>query len=204
MGRGEILQEISRRIMGCKRCRLWMSRSNAVPGFGNPDAHILLVGEAPGRSEDREGKPFVGAAGQLLDRLLAYAGIRRSEVYITNVVKCRPPNNRDPLPDEVEACACYFDEQVRTINPKLLVCLGRHSTNMILLKGGNSVVGRRGVSISTVRGQALRVIYQGLDLMVFPTYHPAAGLYSLKFKNTLVEDFKRLGALVKELDLSSS
>ncbi|MEM0317712.1 MAG: type-4 uracil-DNA glycosylase [Candidatus Nezhaarchaeales archaeon] len=194
--RARVLEEIAKEVANCRKCRLWASRTNPVPGQGNIYAEVMFVGEAPGYNEDLEGRPFVGAAGKFLDKLLEVAGLRRSEVFITNILKCRPPGNRDPLPDEVEACTPYLDRQVAAIKPKLIVCLGRHSASYVLVKGG---VKRHRGGISTVRGQVFKVRFEGLSLLAIPTYHPAAGLYNPKLKDTLISDFILIGKVVKDI-----
>ena len=198
--KSKALEEIVREVAECKKCRLWSTRTKPVPGHGNPNTDVMFVGEAPGYNEDLEGKPFVGAAGKFLDQLLGLAGLSRGEVYITNVLKCRPPNNRDPLPDEVEVCSPYLDRQIMIIRPKLIVCLGRHSASYILVKSGVRIRSRQGgISISAVRGQVFHVNYQGLSITVIPTYHPAAGLYNPKLKKTLMEDFIVIGKVLKSI-----
>lgn len=202
--KGKALEEIAREIAECKKCRLWSTRTKPVPGHGDPNTDVMFVGEAPGYNEDLEGKPFVGAAGRFLDQLLSLAGLKRGEVYITNVLKCRPPNNRDPLPDEVEACSPYLDRQIMIIRPKLIVCLGRYSASYILMKAGVKIRSKQsGISISAVRGQVFHVKYQGLNVTVIPTYHPAAGLYNPKLKNTLMEDFIVIGRILKNIKSGS-
>jgi len=192
------LAEVAEEVASCKKCRLWSSRTNPVPGHGNQDADVMFIGEAPGYNEDVEGKPFVGAAGKFLDQLLGLAGLKRSEVFITNVLKCRPPGNRDPLPDEVEACGPYLDRQILIIRPKLVICLGRHSASYVLSRGGVRVRSRTwGTSISAVRGQVFRARFEGLAFLVMPTYHPAAGLYNPKLKSALMEDFASIARILK-------
>jgi len=196
--KAKALAEVAEEVAKCSRCRLWSSRTNPVPGHGNQDAEVMFVGEAPGYNEDVEGKPFVGAAGKFLDQLLSVAGLRRSEVFITNVLKCRPPGNRDPLPDEVEACSPYLDKQISIIRPKLVVCLGRHSASYVLSRGGVRVRSRAGgTSISVVRGQVFRVRFDGFEFLVVPTYHPAAGLYNPKLRDKLMEDFLSIGRVLR-------
>lgn len=151
-------------------------------GVGREDADIVFVGEAPGFYEDKEGEPFVGAAGQLLTRLLASAGLKREDVYITNVLKCRPPGNRDPLPEEIEACRPLLDKQLTIIKPTILVTLGSFAARTILGKT---------VSMSKVHGQ----IIETDQYMVFPTYHPAAALYQRSTMAVLEEDFQKLKEL---------
>jgi len=158
------LEEAARDASTCVRCRLSQGRTQVVYGVGDPDADLMFIGEAPGFHEDKQGVPFVGAAGQLLNRLLADSGIERDEVYINNVILCRPPGNRDPLPDELEACRPWLDERIAIIDPAVIVSLGNWATRYIL--GSN-------VSISRVRGQ--RFPWNGR--IVIPTFHPAAVLH---------------------------
>ncbi|MFQ6095626.1 MAG: uracil-DNA glycosylase family protein, partial [Candidatus Bathyarchaeia archaeon] len=132
---------IEEEVRSCRRCGLWKNRKRAVPGEGSLDASIVFIGEAPGYWEDVKGRPFVGAAGKLLDEMLSKAGFSRSEVYITNILKCRPPRNRDPLPDEIERCTPYLDRQLQIIKPRLIVTLGRHSAKHILSKLGYKISG---------------------------------------------------------------
>jgi DNA polymerase len=158
------LQEAARDASTCTRCRLAQGRTQVVYGVGNPDADLMFIGEAPGFHEDRQGEPFVGAAGQLLNRLLSEIGVPREDVYINNVILCRPPGNRDPLPDELEACKPWLDERIALIDPVVIVTLGNWATRYIL---GSQV------SISRVRGQ--RFPWNGRT--VIPTFHPAAVLH---------------------------
>lgn len=182
------LEKVREEVLSCKKCKLWQTRTNSVPGEGNPKAEIMFIGEAPGENEDKEGKPFVGAAGKLLTQLIKdVLGLSREDVYITNVVKCRPPNNRDPEEEEILACSPYLDRQIDLIMPKIIVTLGRHSTKYILNKiGGNFS------SITKVRGKAYSWKYKDKDIIVFPTYHPAAALYNPNLRRTLEEDFKKI------------
>jgi uracil-DNA glycosylase family 4 len=158
------LQDLAREASTCTRCRLSQGRTQVVFGVGNPGAGVMFIGEGPGYYEDKQGEPFVGAAGQLLTRLLGEIGLRREDVYITNVVRCRPPGNRDPLPDEIEACKPFLDGTVQSIGPRVIVTLGNFATRVIL---------DRQVSISRVRGQ--RFVVDGRT--VVPTFHPAAILH---------------------------
>jgi len=185
MSRDEEYRALVEEILHCRRCGLWETRTNAVPGEGPIDAKVMLIGEAPGRHEDAQGRPFVGAAGKLLTELLEMIGLRRSNVYITNLLKCRPPGNRDPLPDEVEACSPYLDRQVELIRPRVIVTLGRHSTKYVLERGGLRVRG-----ISQVRGRVFSLELNGLVVRVVPTYHPAAALYNPKVRGILERDFE--------------
>jgi len=181
------LKIIEEEIKQCRKCRLWETRINAVPGEGPENAEVMFIGEAPGANEDRQGRPFVGAAGQLLTELLQKAGLSRDEVYITNVVKCRPPGNRDPRPDEIAACSPYLDAQIRVIKPKIIVTLGRHSTKYLLGKGGINVSG-----ITRVRGKTFKIEIGGIPVTVVPTYHPAAALYNPRLRTVLEKDFIEL------------
>jgi DNA polymerase len=147
----------------CTRCRLAETRTHVVFGVGAPDADLMFVGEAPGYHEDQQGEPFVGAAGKLLDRLLGEIGIERTEVYIANVLKCRPPGNRDPQPDEIDACRDYLREQLQLIDPKVVVTLGNFATKLLL---------KRNVGITRLRGQ----VYPWWRRSLVPTFHPAAAL----------------------------
>lgn len=181
------LRLIEGKIKQCRKCRLWGTRTNAVPGEGPENAEIMFIGEAPGANEDRQGRPFVGAAGQLLTELLRKAGLSRDEVYITNVVKCRPPGNRDPRPDEIAACSPYLDAQIKIIKPRIIVTLGRHSTKYLLRKGGVNISG-----ITRVRGKTFKIEIEGIPVTVVPTYHPAAALYNPRLKTILEKDFIEL------------
>lgn len=186
------LEKLNNEIKTCTKCRLHQFRKNAVPGEGNPHAEIMFIGEAPGYNEDVQGRPFVGAAGKFLTELIENVlGVPRSSVYITNVVKCRPPENRDPYPDEIEICTPYLDRQIVIIKPKIIVTLGRHSTGYILSKAGIKVK-----NITTVRGHVFNVTILGVSLNVMPTLHPAAALYNPQLKSYLEEDFKKLREII--------
>ncbi|BDC18974.1 uracil-DNA glycosylase [Acidianus sp. HS-5] len=182
-----ILEEIAKQVKECTKCKLYLTRKNAVPGEGNPNAEIMLIGEAPGANEDEEGRPFVGAAGKLLTELLSSIGLSRKDVFITNLVKCRPPSNRDPEEDEILACSPYLDEQIKAIKPKIIITLGKHSTTYILGKIGIKVK-----SISSVRSKFFTWNYEGTTISVFPTYHPAAALYNPSLRDELFSDFKKI------------
>lgn len=182
------LQELREFLHDCQRCPLArLGRTQVVFGTGNPQASIMFVGEGPGFHEDRQGEPFVGAAGKLLNELLQSAGLARSQVYIANVVKCRPPNNRDPEPEEVETCKPFLLQQIALINPKLVCTLGRWATETLL--------GRK-VSITRIRGQAIR----SESLTIFPLLHPAAALHQGSLLEPLREDFRKLKAYLDQLD----
>jgi uracil-DNA glycosylase family 4 len=179
------LAQIGWEVSACTDCPLSRNRNQAVPGEGPENAEIMLIGEAPGFNEDKQGRPFVGAAGQFLERLLALANLRREEVYITNTVKCRPLNNRDPLPAEMTACRKYLDRQIEVISPKVVVTLGRHSMTSFLPTE----------TIGKVHGRPRNV--NGTTL--FPMYHPAAALHQPRFREIIEEDIKKLPALLKEI-----
>jgi len=181
------MDELVEEIRICRRCGLWKRAKNPVPGEGNLDASLMIIGEAPGYSEDVEGRPFVGAAGKLLDRLLSGIDLNRREVYIGNIVKHRPPLNRDPKPDEIEACTPYLDRQIEIIKPKIIVPLGRHSAMSILSKMNIEV--RR---ISEVRGKIYVDRRPDFPIRIMPTFHPAIALYNPRYRSTLEEDFTRI------------
>ena len=172
------LQEIRNEVSTCQRCPLAKGRLNAVPGEGPAQVEIMFIGEAPGFHENKQGKPFVGQAGQFLEELLKAAGLDRSQVYITNVVKCRPPNNRDPLPEELAACQTYLDEQINLLQPTVIVTLGRISMAKFVDAG----------RISAIHGKTHKVNGQKVVTM----YHPAAALHQPALRQTLLEDFARL------------
>ena len=188
------MERIAVEVHACQRCELWRRRRNAVPGEGNLEAVVMFIGEAPGYWEDVKGRPFVGAAGKLLDELLLKAGLYRAEVYVTNVLKCRPPENRDPRPSEIQACTPFLERQIILIKPKLIVALGRHSTSYILQKMGFETGGITGVHGKVYDGELF-----GFKVHVVPTFHPAAALYNPKYKGALEEDFQ---IVKRELQLS--
>jgi uracil-DNA glycosylase family 4 len=174
-------------VVGCVRCPLSEGRTQVVVGNGDPDADLMFVGEAPGYHEDRLGLPFVGQAGKVLDRLLSTIGLRRSDVFVANVLKCRPPGNRDPLPSEVEACEGYLFRQMGLIRPAVVCTLGNFATR--LLSG-------RPDPISRVRGRERALQVGDLSLILYPLYHPAAALYTPAMMATLETDFARIPALI--------
>ena len=188
MSKQDLLNTIYTEVAACRKCSLWKNRKNTVAGDGSINATVLFIGEAPGYWEDMKGRPFVGAAGKFLDEMLLRAELSRSEVYISNLLKCRPPENRDPLPIEVETCTPFLNKQIQIIEPKLIVTLGRHSTSYILSKAGFKEVG----SITKLRGKIYEVNILGLRFYVMPTYHPAAALYNAKYRSDLENDFQLL------------
>lgn len=179
------LQELHHTILECTRCDLHRYRTRAVPGEGPEDAEILFIGEGPGFHEDQQGRPFVGPSGNLLEELLASIGMTRQEVFIANVIKCRPPDNRDPNPSEIEACAGYLERQIELIDPRLIVTLGRYSMEMFFPQG----------KISRIHGRARR---DGTRLCL-PLYHPAYALRNPRAKRDLQEDMARIPKLLAKL-----
>ncbi len=174
-------------VVACRKCELWKTRKNAVPGEGSPESQIMFIGEAPGRWEDVKGRPFVGAAGVFLDALLSSADLSREKVFIGNILKCRPPKNRKPLPKEIEKCTPYLDRQIQIINPQLIVTLGNYSTNYIFSKVKLSFNG-----ITRAHGKLRQATLLGKERTIFPTFHPAAALYQEKYKELLQQDFQKL------------
>jgi len=174
-------------VAGCTRCALARGRTQVVFGSGSPAADLMFVGEAPGFHEDKQGVPFVGAAGQLLSKLLEGIGLSRDEVYIANVLKCRPPGNRDPLPEEIEACEPHLWKQIELIRPKLICTLGNFATK--LLSG-------KPAGITQVHGREQRVTLGGNDVTLYPIFHPAAALYTPRMLQVLEEDFARIPGLL--------
>jgi len=193
LNKKELLESVKKEVLSCKKCGLWKNKRNYVFGEGDPNSRIMFIGEAPGYNEDVQGRPFVGAAGKLLTFLIQNVlGVPREKVYITNVLKCRPPNNRDPMVDEVKACTPYLDRQIRIIKPRLIVTLGRHSAKYVLGKLGLKVSG-----ITRVRGKVFEGEILGLKVKVLPTYHPAAALYNPGLKATLTSDFEKIKDVLK-------
>lgn len=187
--RSESFETLRKEAEACTRCQLHESRDKVVFGSGNPDADLMFVGEAPGAEEDRTGLPFVGRSGRLLDQLLAEIGITRAEVFIANVVKCRPPDNRDPARAEIAACKSYLERQVQLIEPRLVCTLGNFATK--LLSGDPA-------GITKVHGEAKRAKLGASQVMIFPLFHPAAALRSPKYAAGLREDFARIPQLISQ------
>ena len=177
----EVLVE---QIKGCTRCPLSQDRTHAVPGEGSLSADIMFIGEGPGFYEDRDGRPFVGPAGQLLEEMLGKIGLSRQDVYITNMLKCRPPQNRDPQPGEIDSCRPYLDQQIEMISPRVIVTLGRFSFSKFF----------PGESISRARGKPRR----WRDLMVYPMYHPAAALHNPGLRPAIENDFSKLPGIIEQ------
>jgi len=181
------LAEYGAQVSACTRCRLAQGRTQVVFGSGSPTADLMFVGEAPGFHEDRQGLPFVGQAGKLLEQLLAGIGLGRPDVYIANVLKCRPPGNRDPQPDEIEACESHLFRQIELIEPVVIGTLGNFATK--LLSG-------RPTGITRVHGQEQETTIAGRRVLLYPLYHPAAALYTPAMLKVLESDFARLPELL--------
>jgi len=180
------MQQVAEEVTGCTLCELSRSRNHAVPGEGNIQTRIMFVGEGPGWHEDQQGRPFVGNAGKFLNELLAKAGLQREDVFITNVVKCRPPGNRDPLPDEIEACSTYLERQMKAIDPDVVVTLGRFSMAKFF----------PGERISRIHGQAKKLGHR----LIVPMYHPAAALHQASLRGAIEDDFAKLPKLLAEAE----
>lgn len=184
----EQLSKIAKKVAACTRCPLYKETTNPVPGEGNPEAKIMFVGEGPGFWEDKKGRPFVGPAGKLLDQLIKSIGLEREEVFIGNVIKHRPPGNRDPLAEEIEACRIYLDGQIKIIDPEIIVTLGRFSMNKFF----------PGEFISRIHGQARFVDFAGKRRIAIAMYHPAAALRSAGVLEQLKEDFQNIKKFFKK------
>jgi uracil-DNA glycosylase family 4 len=178
----EALKEVAHQVSACNKCALHYSRKRSVPGEGPVDSEIMFIGEGPGFYENEQGRPFVGSAGKFLDDLLASCGLKREQVFITNVVKCRPPGNRDPLPEELAACNDFLERQIAIINPSLIVTLGRYSMGKFLVNAKISAVHGHPV---TVKGR-----------LIVPMYHPAAALHQPALKSTVEKDFTALPKMI--------
>jgi len=176
------LKKITQKVANCRRCSLYKNTTKPVPGEGDPQAEVMFIGEAPGYWEDQQGRPFVGQAGKLLNELLQLIKLPRESAFITNVIKHRPPGNRDPLPEEIEACREFLDTQIKIIDPKVIVTLGRFSLNKFL----------PGEFISKIHGQARFVEFAGRKRIVIPMYHPAAALRNEKIMRELRNDFQKI------------
>jgi DNA polymerase len=185
--RAAALREYSEHVASCTKCALAQGRTQVVFGSGSPDADLMFVGEAPGFHEDQQGVPFVGQAGKLLDKLLAGIGMTRADVFVANVLKCRPPGNRDPLPDEIAACEPHLFRQIELIEPKLVATLGNFATK--LLSGSPT-------GITRVHGHPQEVTLGTRTVTLYPIYHPAAALYTPSMLKVLEEDFARIPELV--------
>jgi len=180
------LSTLGHEIENCRACKLADGRANAVPGEGNEHAELMFIGEAPGENEDRQGRPFVGAAGKFLDELLILINLSRPDVYIANIIKCRPPGNRDPLPDEILACKPWLDRQIKIINPRIIITLGRFS--MALFVPGKPIGKCHGVPVSKN------------GILYFPMYHPAAALHQQSLREVIKADMQKLPGLLASLN----
>jgi DNA polymerase len=183
--------ELENDIKNCTRCILYRYRKNAVPGEGSRSSKVMLIGEAPGATEDEMGRPFVGAAGRLLTLTLESMGIHREEVYITNVVKCRPPQNREPRDEEIESCSIYLESQILLLKPRIIVTLGNIAGKKVF-----SLASMTWSSVMKMRGKVYRYSLLGLDVYVVPTIHPAAALYNPSMRLILLNDLKQLKELL--------
>ena len=192
----EAVRNLNRDIAICTRCRLSLTRTNAVPGEGPVPSALFFIGEAPGRNEDLTGRPFVGRAGHVLETLLATIGLQRSSVFITSIVKCRPPENRIPRKDEIAACGGYLQTQIHLTAPTLLVPMGRLASELVF-----SHFGLPNIPIGRIHGQLVYAGKSCRDLAIFPVYHPAAVTHNPPLKGTIFEDFQALGRLIEEKSL---
>jgi len=183
----KVLDCVVAEVKDCRKCLLWKTRKNAVSGEGNSKSKIMLVGEAPGRQEDLTGRPFVGAAGKFLETLLDEIGLSRNDVFICNVLKCRPPQNRQPRPDEIQTCTPYLNMQIKALKPRVVVTLGNHSTAHVFAEVSLPFKG-----ITQAHGKPQKATIAGRKVTIFPTYHPAAALYNGAYRKQLTEDFQVL------------
>jgi DNA polymerase len=195
MTKKEVLDALNKKMAQECSCSLRTQATRAVPGEGNSSAEILFIGEAPGAKEDEQGRPFVGAAGKFLNEMLASINLKREDVYITNVVKYRPPNNRDPLPEEIASCEKWLEEQIKIIQPKIIVTLGRHALGHFL----------PGKKISEAHGRVFRKTFPNFgSLVFFVLYHPAAALYNGSMREMLIKDFQKIPRVLKKVyDINS-
>lgn len=190
MNKKQSLDTLNAKMLSECACTLRKEATRAVPGEGSASAEILFIGEAPGKKEDKSGIPFVGVAGKFLNEMLASIHLKREDVYITNVVKYRPPDNRDPSPEEIEACRVWLSEQIKIIQPKIIVTLGRHALEHFI----------PGQKISTVHGQTFQKVFPDIGTqIIFAIYHPAAALYNGNMRATLLEDFKKIPQVLKKI-----
>ena len=192
MPKEEDMKRIANAVEDCRDCTLWKTRHNAVVGSGSADATILFVGEAPGYHEDQQGIPFVGKAGKILDELLASIGLQRDEAYIANILKCRPPQNRNPLKSEIEACTEHLNNQIELIQPRLIAPLGNFAASYLFEKFGLPYD-----KISKIHGKIFRINTLFGKITIVPLYHPAVATYNPETKSTLLEDFKAIKKAVE-------
>lgn len=182
----EEIDKLGEEIANCQKCPLYKSATQAVPGGPNPNTKIVFIGEAPGHWEDQKGIPFCGRSGQLLNKLLAKIDLDRKDVFICNILKHRPPNNRDPQPEEIEACTPWLKQQLLIIKPKIVITLGRFALNYFIPN----------VYISKIHGQPKKIIWQDMELLLYPLYHPAAGLRNGNVKQDLIDDFLKIPKII--------
>ncbi len=189
MNKQKEMELLTKEIQNCKKCDLHQTRKNPVVGEGSLNAKVMFVGEAPGFNEDKQGKPFVGRAGKILDELLESVNLKREEVYIANILKCRPPNNRNPTQEEIKSCAPYLNRQIEIIRPKIICCLGNFATDFIMKKFGlkDKVQG-----ISKIHGEKFNVSTLNGVIKIIPLYHPAVATYNSNMLGTLKKDFKKI------------
>ena len=193
MGKEEDIPGIRKEVESCRKCGLWETRKNPVPGEGSLHPKVMFIGEAPGFNEDVQGKPFVGRAGEVLDELLDLIGLERGEVFITNILKCRPPGNRDPQTEEIMACTPYLDKQIALIKPKIIVTLGNFATSYILGR-----FGLESENIGKVHGKIFKISNLMLSAKIIPVYHPAVVLRNPNLRGSLVEDFRILKDIMQK------
>lgn len=188
----DLLEKLALQIRECRKCELYKSRKNAVPGEGNIEKGIVIIGEAPGFNEDQQGRPFVGKAGKLLEEFLLSIGIKREEVFITNVVKCRPPNNRQPEESEIRACSEYLEKQIEIIKPRIIICVGNISASYIFKK-----FGLKFDSMNKVHGKVFSISNLQFQLKIIATYHPAAILRNPNLMSAAKDDWEKIGEILK-------
>jgi len=197
MSKEEDMGKITEAVENCRKCNLWKTRKNPVVGAGSLDSGILFVGEAPGYNEDLQGCPFVGRAGKILDELLESVGLKRDDVYIANILKCRPPDNRNPLKTEIESCTEYLNKQIEIIQPKIILPLGNFACSYIFEK-----FSLKYDKISNVHGKVFQMNTLMGTIKIIPLYHPAVATYNPNTKDTLLEDFKIIKKVSSETDIS--
>ena len=185
----EIWKQLEDAVANCRKCSLWKTRSKPVVGCGSKDAKVMFIGEAPGYWEDVKGRPFVGRAGRVLDELLESINLSREEVYITNILKCRPPNNRNPLQSEIEACTPYLDRQIELMNPEIIATLGNFALSYISEKFGLDLE-----NVGSVHGKVFKIKTLFGDITIIPLYHPAAAVYNPALKEVLLRDIRAIRA----------
>jgi len=194
MSKEDDMKHITSLVENCRKCSLWKTRKKPVVGEGSIDADILFVGEAPGYNEDIQGRPFVGKAGKVLDEFLESIGLKRNDVYVANILKCRPPDNRNPLKTEIDVCTEYLDKQIEIIQPRIIIPLGNFASSYIFEK-----FGLKYDKISNVHGKIFQINTLFGNVKIIPVYHPAVATYNLEAKNILLDDFKVIKNAIKEV-----